>query len=160
MKRAEHEQHPDQIDLEEAPRRRPTEPLPGTEQPPTFEQSVQSLYLDLHGREIPNPLPLAPPVGYKKSPTIAEQMRQMIRMASYEAAHAGAETEEEANDFDVGEDFDPSTPYEHDFEMDPAMEAMLALQSQPAKPASKPSTSTQEQSVKGSSEAPLDAPPK
>lgn len=123
---------PGQTDMEEyLANRRPSDPLPGREAAPVFELSVQSQYLDLHGRELPNPVPLAPPVNYKKQPTIAEQMRAMIRQASYEAASAGAETEEEANDFDVGEDFDPTTPYEHDFDMDPALEAMLALQSRP-----------------------------
>jgi len=116
--------------------RGPTDPLPGTEQQEVFEQSVQSLYLDSEGREVPNPLPIAPPVGYRKQPTIADQMRQMIRMASYEARTAGAETEEEANDFDVGEDMDPHSPWEHDFEIDPAMEALLALQSRPPRPSS------------------------
>lgn len=130
-----------QTDLENyLANRRPSDPLPGREAIPTFEVSVQSRYLDLHGRELPNPTPLAPPVGYKKQPTIAEQMRAMIRQASFEARQMGAETEEEANDFDVGEDFDPTTPYEHDFEMDPALEAMLALSSKPPRaPAAKPS---------------------
>lgn len=103
------------------------------EQPPQFEQSVQSLYLDEFGREKPNPIPLEPPVGYVKRPTIAETMRQMIRQASEEAKMAGAETEEEANDFDIDDEFDPTTPYEHDFEPDPVLDRMIALQSQPPK---------------------------
>lgn len=124
--------------------RHPGDPLPGTEQPFVYEQSVQSQFLDEYGRELPNPVPMAPPLGYKKSMSIAEQMRQMIRTASYEAANAGAETEEEANDFDVGEDMDPSTPYENDFEMDPALEAMIALQSRPPAPPSAPPSSPAE----------------
>lgn len=98
---------------------------------PYWERSVASQYLDALGREIPNSTPVAPPVGYKRAPSIAEQMRQMIKMASYEAAQSGAETEAEANDFDVGEDFEPESPYEHDFEIDPAFEMMLARQSAP-----------------------------
>lgn len=128
-----------QIDLEECianVKRFPTDPLPGTEQPFTYEQSVQSQYLDCHGREIPNPLPMSPPVGYVKSLSIAEQMRQMIRLASHEAAQAGAETEAEANDFDVDEDMEPSSPWEHDFDIDPTLEAMIALHSRPAVPPS------------------------
>jgi len=123
---------PGQEDLEEYLKNRaPGDPLPGLEQPFLYEQSVQSQYLDAHGRELPNPVPMAPPVGYKKSLSIAEQMRQMIRLASHEAATAGAETEEEANDFDVGEDMEPGSPWENDFEIDPALEAMIALQSRP-----------------------------
>jgi len=98
---------------------------------PLREESVQARYLDEHGREKPNPTPMAPPIGYRRQPTIAEQMRQMIQLASLEAAQAGAETEEEANDFDVGEDMEPNTPYEHDFDPDPALEHMLALASRP-----------------------------
>jgi len=99
-----------------------------------LEQSVQSQYLDAFGRELPNPVPMQPPVGYKRAPSLAEQIRVMIQQASHEAAMAGAETEDEANDFDVGEEFDPTSPWENEFEMDPAMEAMIALQSRPPAP--------------------------
>jgi len=99
-----------------------------------LEQSVQSQYLDAFGREVPNPVPMQPPVGYKRAPSLAEQMRAMIQQASHEAAMAGAETEDEANDFDVDEEFDPTSPWENEFEMDPAMEAMIALQSRPPAP--------------------------
>jgi len=111
--------------------RRPGDPKPGREAAPVFEQSVQSRYLDEAGRELPNPIPLSPPVGYKKAPSIADQMRAMIRQASYEASQMGAETEEEANDFDVGEDMEPHSPWEHDFDINPEYEALLALQSAP-----------------------------
>lgn len=141
MKNAPTEYLPGQAEMEEyLKNRRATDPLPGTEQPFVFEQSVQSLYLDEYGREVPNPLPLAPPIGYKKHVSIAEQMRQMIRQVSHEASMAGAETEDEANDFEVGEDMDPHSPWENDFEIDPAMETMIALQSRPpAAPAAAPS---------------------
>jgi len=107
---------------------------PGTDELVLREQSVQSKYLDEKGREIPNATPMEPPVGYVKRKTIAEQMREMIAAASAEAAQAGAETEEEANDFDVDEDFDPTSPWEHDFDVDPAMEVMLARASSPPVP--------------------------
>jgi len=118
-----------------------TEPLIPDDIHVTYEQSVQSLYLDDKGRELPNPVPMQPPVGYVKRPSIAEQMRAMIQQVSYEASMAGQETEEEANDFDVDEDFEPESPWEHEFEVDPTMEAMLALRSRPpvkAQPASAP----------------------
>lgn len=110
------------------------------------EVDVQSQRLDHLGREIPNSVPLAPPVGYKRPISVADQIRDAIRQASFEAAAMGAETEEEANDFDVGEDMDLSSPFEHDFEVDPALEAMLAIQSRPpAKPSqtAAPSNSVQ-----------------
>lgn len=102
------------------------------------EQSVQELYLDENGHELPNPTPMQPAVGYKKQPSIGELMRQAIRQASYEARMMGAETEEEANDFDVGEDQEPSSPWENDFEPDPALDHMLALASRPPVTAAPP----------------------
>jgi len=145
---------PGQNDLEEYLRtRRPGDPLPGTEQRPVFEQSVQSLHLDDYGRELPNPVPMAPPIGYKKSPSIADQMRAMMKQASYEATMAGAESEEEANDFDVGEDMDPHSPWENEFEIDPALEAMIALQSRPPKAAQPPQAAKQETPSSGASTA-------
>lgn len=81
-------------------------------------KSRQDLSHDELGREIPDPRPLAPPLNYKRSPTIAEQMRSMIlsEKLKQEALAAGAETFEEADDFDVGDDFDPTSPYEEVFE--------------------------------------------
>jgi len=105
------------------------------EEAPVFERSVQSEYLDDKGREKPNPVPLEPPVGYKKQPSMVDVIRAQVAAVSREAAMRGAETEEEANDFDVGDDYEPTSPWEHDFEPDPAMERMIALQSKPpAKP--------------------------
>lgn len=74
--------------------------------------------LNEDGHEIPDPTPVAPPIGYKKQPSLAEQIRQAIASERLkEAAEAaGLETFEEANDFDVGEDYDPSSPYEEQFE--------------------------------------------
>jgi len=99
------------------------------------EMDVQSRYLNKYGQERPNPVPMAPPIGYKRPISIADQIREAIRAASFEAYMAGAETEEEANDFAVGEDEEPSSRWESEFEIDPTLEAMLALQSAPpAKP--------------------------
>lgn len=73
--------------------------------------------LDGYGREIPDPTPMAPPLGYQRQPTMVDIMRGMIRshQLAMEAAAAGYETFDEADDFDVG-DVDPSSPYEGDFE--------------------------------------------
>lgn len=70
------------------------------------------------GQEIPDPTPIAPPLGYKRQPSIFEQMRQMVlsdRLAA-EAAAAGAETFEEADDFEVGDDVDPRSGWENDYD--------------------------------------------
>jgi len=117
----------DQIDLEDAIARVAASLY-------TRERSVQSQHLNAAGQELPNPVPLSPPIGYVKPVSIADQIRQAIRQASFEAQMAGMETEEEANDFDVGEDTEPHSPWENDFEIDPALEAMIALRSQPPAP--------------------------
>ena len=69
------------------------------------------------GFEVPDPTPVAPPVGYVRHVPLAEQIRNMVRSEALRQAaeQAGAETFEEADDFDV-EDFDPRSPYEEVFE--------------------------------------------
>lgn len=95
------------------------------------ERSAQEMYLDPQGREIPNPTPMQPPIGYKRAPTIQEQMRAMIRQVSHEAAMSGHETEEEAGDFELDEEWEPTSQWEHPFDPDPALEVMLARASKP-----------------------------
>lgn len=69
------------------------------------------------GKEYPNPTPMEPPIGYIPSRPLHEQIREMVLREISEAAdRADADTEEEANDFDVGDDFDPTSPYEIGFE--------------------------------------------
>jgi len=97
----------------------PHAPLPGTEvEFPAYQRSAAEGYLDKYGREMPSPLPIAPPLGYRKSPTLAEQIRAMVisEKLKAEAMAAGAETFEEADDFDVGDDYDPTSPYEVSFD--------------------------------------------
>lgn len=75
-------------------------------------------YLTRDGRERPNPTPMAPPIGYKKQPSLIDTVRQMVRSEKLKAEleQQGLETPEEADDFDVGDDYDPSSPYEHNFD--------------------------------------------
>lgn len=78
-------------------------------------------YLTADGREIPNGTPMAPPIGYRPPDPLHLKIRQMIisEKLAREAAEAGMETFEEADDFDTGEDdLDPTSPYEEQF--DPA----------------------------------------
>jgi len=101
------------------------------------EQTPQELYLDDAGREIPNPVPMQPPIGYVKTPTMAETMRQMIQQVSYEAAMAGAETFEEWDDFDVDADnFEREfeSRHIHELDRDRVMEEMIAMRSRSSRP--------------------------
>lgn len=65
------------------------------------------------GLEVMDPMPKQPPLGYKKTPSLAEQILQQVRLQRLEDAKLH-ETEEEADDFEVGEDFEPLSPYEND----------------------------------------------
>lgn len=72
---------------------------------------------DEYGREIPDPNPVEVPLGMKRPETLAEQVQRLVRTSI--SAHAemhGAESFEEADDFDIEEDFDPTTPYETQFD--------------------------------------------
>lgn len=74
--------------------------------------------LDEHGHEVVSNVPEAPPLGWKRQPTMVDHIREMVRSERLrqEAAEAGAETFEEAEDFEIGDDLDPTSPYEAEFE--------------------------------------------
>lgn len=73
--------------------------------------------LDEHGHEVPDPRPMRIPAGFKRPETLAEQVQRLVRTHVSRLAEAqGAETFEESEDFDVGDDEDPSTPYETHFD--------------------------------------------
>lgn len=77
------------------------------------EEKMSRLYLDQYGREVPDPTPVAPPIGYKKQPSMVDHVRALVAHGLRERAEQmGFETWEEANDFDVGDDVEPETPYE------------------------------------------------
>lgn len=78
------------------------------------------------GREYGDDTPIAPPVGYKRQPTMVEIIRSQVRDAllARDLAAQGVETFEEADDFEIGDDYDPSTPYENDF--DPPIREVLS----------------------------------
>lgn len=81
---------------------------------------LRPVVLDDYGREVLDPTPMAPPIGYRPQATMVDIIHAQIRSAQLakEAQEAGFETFEEADDFDVDDDFDPSSPYEEMF--DPA----------------------------------------
>lgn len=100
--------------------------------------------LNEKGREILDPTPMAPPVGYKRQPSLSEQIREMVRSErlAMEAASAGFETLEEADDFDIPDDpIDPRTPYEAHFDPLPEMAPPPPAKAspEPREPISEPS---------------------
>lgn len=78
------------------------------------------------GSEIVDPTPVAAPLQFTRPETQFEQIRRLIRseQLAQEAAAAGFETPDEADDFEVGDDFDPTTPYEEHFFPPPAAEEL------------------------------------
>lgn len=58
------------------------------------------------GRFVPDPVPMEPPIGYVKQPSMVEIVRDMVRSEKLRAEieAAGHESFEEADDFDVGDD--------------------------------------------------------
>lgn len=97
-----------------------------------IEERPTSSTLDENGHEIPDSRPLMPALKLKREPSLAERIRQMVRSdrLAEEARNAGHETFEEADDFEVGDDYDPESPYEMDF--DPRPQA-APPQAEPAK---------------------------
>lgn len=73
---------------------------------------------DEFGRELPDPVPLAPPVGFVQQESMFDVMRDMIRsehLKAYALAE-GNETLDESMDFDVEDDMFPQSGYEGDFD--------------------------------------------
>lgn len=70
------------------------------------------------GREYLDPTPIAPPIGYTRTKSLAEQIRDMVRSENLRqlAEAAGHESFEEADDFDMPDGNDPTSPYEEDFD--------------------------------------------
>lgn len=78
-------------------------------------------YINEQGHECPNPVPVAPPVGFVKQPSMVEHIRDMVRseLLRREVVSAGVESFDEADDFDMEDDpIDPHTPYEKFFDPD------------------------------------------
>lgn len=87
------------------------------------------------GKEFPNPTPIAPPLGFVPTPPVHELIAAMVMRGVQEQMQRergeDLESPEDADDFDVDDDFDPSSPYEHDFEPTdpwPASRAVLQLE--------------------------------
>lgn len=74
--------------------------------------------IDEHGKFWPNPIPLEPPIGYQAQPDLAEQIRSMVRSEQLRVAAeaAGYGSMEDEDDFEVGDDWDPMSPYEYNFD--------------------------------------------
>lgn len=69
------------------------------------------------GTEFNDGKPVAVPVRYKRPPTLQEEIARMVRTRiSEHAMKHGRESFEQADDFSVGDDYDPRSPYEETFD--------------------------------------------
>lgn len=68
------------------------------------------------GLEITDPTPMQPPLGYRRTLSLSEQIAQQVRIAHLKILEDSAieETEDEADDFEVGDDFEPLSQHEND----------------------------------------------
>lgn len=133
--------------------------------PATFDDDgVQvSSAIGSDGLEYPDPVPMEPPIGYKKPPDILDMIRSMVRneqvLRLQEAA--GYESFDEADDLEVDDDpLDPLTPYEKVFEPPPKQPAAAVVDA--SKPGvsvdSEPKTSVQSNPVVEGSDKPPQIP--
>ena len=81
--------------------------------------------LNEEGQELPDPTPMAPPVGFKREPPLHERIRAMVQHEFLRArAEADFESPEEADDFVIDDDGDDPRDarfalqpgHEHDWE--------------------------------------------
>lgn len=74
--------------------------------------------LDENGHEKLDTTPVEMPLGFQHPEPLEERIRRLIRSSVSDHAHdQGAETFEEADDFDIpDDDSDPITPFEMDFD--------------------------------------------
>jgi len=115
------QRQPEQINLEE------------------YLEKLASKGLDANGHQIPDPVPIAPPIGYKRQPSMVEIVREAVRSEALRqaVAAAGHETFEEADDFDVGDDPELAhSPFENQF--DPPIAEMVQAGAEEVKKRSKP----------------------
>ena len=64
------------------------------------------------GFEVPDPVPVALPVGVRHEPSLVDIIKQYVRTQLVREVPGDPETWEEANDFDVDEDPDPLSRYQ------------------------------------------------
>lgn len=96
-------------------------------------------FLNVRGHEVPDPTVVEPPLGYIQQPDIMEQMRTMLRNELGRLQELqDAETLEEANNFDIDDDYHPISPYEQFFDPPPGEPAGPTPPPPPAPPGEPP----------------------
>lgn len=83
-----------------------------------FAHDLGYSIIDDYGREISSQRPVAPPIGWKREPSLIDLVRDMVKSENLRnhALSSGHETFDEADDFEDDEDDSPHSPYEAEFE--------------------------------------------
>jgi len=87
------------------------------------------------GKEYPDPVPVKPAVTLQQKASVLNQIKDFVHSERLRqlADAEGFDTEEEANDFDVEDEFIPDpTPYEKEFFPDPKIAAAATAAAAPA----------------------------
>lgn len=76
--------------------------------------------VNAQGQEVLDPVPMEPPIGYQRTETMFDIIQRQVRDAilQKEIDAQGYETFEEADDFEIGDDFEPYSPHENDLDPD------------------------------------------
>lgn len=81
----------------------------------TSNDEAKKARIDDSGREVLDNTPVTLPVRFLRGENIADRVRSLVeKELSRRAEHAGYETIDDANDFDVGDDYDPRSEHEVD----------------------------------------------
>lgn len=68
----------------------------------------------LGDKEMMNGTPMQPPLNYRPQPSLAMQVRQAVLAQKLEDYYNLKETDEEADDFAVDDEFEPYSPHENE----------------------------------------------
>lgn len=77
---------------------------------------VRDAVLNEHGHEVLDSTPMAPPVGYQKQPSLFDTIRAQVRRELLLGQDMDPESIDEADDFEIGDDYDPQSRWENDNE--------------------------------------------
>lgn len=76
-----------------------------------------------------DPTPMEPPIGYNPQPSMFDLIQKQVQLElSRQGLEKGLEDFMEADDFDIGDDYEPESPYEDNFMM--SAKELMAIGSQ------------------------------
>jgi len=82
------------------------------------------MQFDEFGRELPDPTPVTRKININAKVSTLQEMRRMYHLIRHEAETQGFDTPEDADDFDIDDEVEPASPFEHDFDNVPVRELM------------------------------------